>query len=100
MVLFLQIYCLTANLSIILIPNYRPSVSRMAATEQGRRKKENERERHAVLPLYHHISHWIQRIYLTPVQSVSVLKETESEVLDNTYIIKCQLQHCHNRLDI
>lgn len=64
----------------------------MAATEQGRREGEKGRERHAVILPWHHISHWIQRIYLTLVQSVSALmfKETlQSAALDNTSIIKC-----------
>ncbi len=64
----------------------------MAATEQGRRERVKEKERHAVIPLCHHISHWIQRIYLNLVQSVSVLMfkaALQSVVLDNTSIIKC-----------
>ncbi len=64
----------------------------MAATEQGRREKAKVKGRHAVSLLCHHISRWIQRIYLSLVQSVSVLmfKETlQSVVLDNTSIIKC-----------
>lgn len=64
----------------------------MAATEQGRREGEKEREMHTVILQFHHISHWIQRIYLTLVQSAFVLtfKETlQSVVLDNTNVIKC-----------
>lgn len=89
MVPFLQIYWLTANLSIIHIPNYR---LQSAGWRQLNKEGEKERERHAVILLCHHISHWIQRIYLTPVQSVSALmfKQTlQSAAIDNTNIIKC-----------
>lgn len=89
---FPQIYWFTANLSIIHIPNYRLQSAGWRQQHKEGRGRVKEREGHAVILLYHHISRWIQRICLTLVQSVSVLlfKETlQSAVPDDTHIIKC-----------
>lgn len=64
----------------------------MAAKAQERRERVKEREKHAVIPLHHGISHWIQRIYLTYVQIVSVLvfKDPLQTVrFHGSKIIKC-----------
>ena len=88
----LQIYWLTANLSIIHIPNYRLQSAGWRQLNKEGEKERKKGERHAVILPWHHISHWIQRIYLTAVRSVSALvfKGTvQSAALDNTSIIKC-----------
>lgn len=70
---FLQIYWLTANLSIIHIPNYR---LRSTGWRQKSKDQEKERERRAV----HHITHWIRRTHLTPEQGL-MFAGSASEVL-------------------